>query len=128
MAVAIVLGEVGCCVAILVTDAEVGTVHHQDLAALGRVGVHGRAGGKGPPPHPDILLATSTHLQLAILGGIMQRRAAPAVGSDLPTVQEQPAQHLGMAATGGKVHGRGPLGVPLRQAHRREAHLCGQAG
>lgn len=47
VAVAIVLGEVGRCVAILVTDAEVGTVHHQDLAALGRVGVHGRAGGKG---------------------------------------------------------------------------------
>lgn len=49
VAVAIVVSEVSCCVAILVTDAEVGTVHHQDLAALGRVWVHGRARGKGPP-------------------------------------------------------------------------------
>lgn len=38
VAVAVVVSEVSCCVAILVTDAEVGTVHHQDLAALGRGG------------------------------------------------------------------------------------------
>lgn len=51
VAVAVVVGEVGCRVAVLVADAEVGTIHHQDLAALGR----GRGSVAGlmpccPPP------------------------------------------------------------------------------
>lgn len=79
-------------------------------------------------PLPWHLLAAGTHLQLAVLRGIVQRRAAPAVSGDLPAVQQQPAQHLGVAAAGGEVHGRGPLGIPLRQAHRRKAHLSRMAG
>lgn len=127
VAVAVVVGEVGRRVAVLVTDAEVGAIHHQDLAALERKGARGRAGG-WPPASTRPPLAASPHLQLAILSSIVQRRAAPGIGSDLPTVQQQPAQHLGVAAAGGEVHGRGPLSIPLRQAHRREAHLRGQAG
>lgn len=62
----------------------------------------------------------------------MKWRPAPVVGDDFATMQQQPAEHLGVAAAGGKVHRRGAVTIPVREADLREAHLewgesCGGA-
>lgn len=76
-----------------------------------------------PPPHS--LVETDTDLQLAVLRRVMKRRPAPVVGDDLAAVQQQPAEHLGVAAAGGEVHRRGTVAIHVREADLRETHLEG---
>lgn len=56
----------------------------------------------------------------------MKRRPAPVVGDDLTAVQQQPAEHLGVASAGGEVHRRGAIAVPVREADLRKTHLEGE--
>lgn len=64
-----------------------------------------------------------TYLQLSILGCVMKRCPTPAVHHYLPAVKQQPAENLGMAAAGSKVHGSGPIIVSVRQAYVCKTHL-----
>jgi hypothetical protein len=52
-------------------------------------------------------------LQFPVLSSVMQRGSAPQVLRDLCPVQQEPAEHFGVAATGSKVHGRGAVVVLL---------------
>lgn len=53
----------------------------------------------------------------------MKRRTTPAVCHYFPPMQEEPAENLGMATAGGKVHGTGPIIVSVSQADFCETHL-----
>lgn len=70
-----------------------------------------------------LLVISFTYLQLSILGCIMKRRTTPVVCHYFPTMQEEPAENLGMATAGGKVHGTGPIIVSVSQADFCETHL-----
>lgn len=65
------------------------------------------------PPH---LILCITHLQLPILCCVMERGPTPAVCHNFTTVEEEPAENLGMASASRKVHGSGTVVVPVRQA------------
>lgn len=69
------------------------------------------------------LVDTNTHLQFAVLCSVVKRGPSPVVSDDLSAVQQQPAEHLCVAPTGGKVHGCGPVTIPVCQADLCEAHL-----
>ncbi|KAL0603549.1 hypothetical protein AAY473_025545 [Plecturocebus cupreus] len=83
-----------------------------------------RSAGRGRAPPPR----TRADLQLPVLSGVVQRGPAPQVGRNLPAVQQQPAEHLGVAAARCEVHGGGAVFVLLRQAHVGAAHLGGRGG
>lgn len=143
---AIEIRQVGSCVPIMVPDFQSRTVHHEDLAALQGA----RRGGLGPStfctperlqgepaaargrprpsarPRPAPPLSSSPDLEFPVLSSVVQRGPAPQVLRDLCSVQQEPAKHFGVAATGGKVHGRGAVVVLLGQAHVCEAHLAGK--
>jgi len=59
------------------------------------------------------MVISYTYLQLSILSSVMKRRTTPAVCHYFPTMQEEPAENLGMATAGSKVHGTGPIIVSV---------------
>lgn len=76
------------------------------------------------PPHHS-LVAMDTDLQFAILGRVMKWGPTPVVGDNFTTMKQQPAEHLGMASAGGKVHRCRTIAIPVGEADLCETHLEG---
>lgn len=87
----------------------------------------------GPAPTTPLIhfpappLSGRPDLQFSVLSSVMQWGPAPQILRDLCAVQQEPAEHFGVAATGSEVHGRGAVMVLLRKANVCKAHLQGGA-